>query len=455
MQYEVFISYASDDKPTADAVCAFLESRKLRCWYAPRDIPPGDEWGSAIVSAIGQAGVFVLVMTAQSNISQFVRREVERAVSAGKPVLPLRIEDIEPSQGLELFVSATHWLDAMSPPLERHLEVLAARVRAILHNPSTPIPEDKQASGVSAAGLGNPVRLSHIQPKRLSIAGLVLSGIAAACVLGLAIWAMNSRTHPQPQQLAASSGQYLSESGGSEEIALPVEYSQETTEHKPAEADAPADADQAVPQADLVQPIEVSPNPAKEADPEPAELLENTPETSDKVQVAREPDLALIAPTVEPIPEGAAEDADIEPKKGPVDPERQRLIEKAQAAEVQAKLRPFLDKGSWQPGIPNSNPSGEITPMSLRAIRQHGALETDDQGLKQLLSIANLKGCRGAKLPRTHAQNGKPYDRDRLKWTFTDRFLSLTSEDVSQIREAQNLLIELGDVLVELELLSP
>lgn len=41
MRNTVFISYAHQDKPVADAVCARLEQSGIRCWIAPRDIQPG------------------------------------------------------------------------------------------------------------------------------------------------------------------------------------------------------------------------------------------------------------------------------------------------------------------------------------------------------------------------------------------------------------------------------
>src|SRR5688572_7918813 len=68
--YDVFISYSSKDKQVADAACAALEARRTRCWIAPRDILPGAEWGSAIVDAIGQSRVMVLVYSANANRSQ-------------------------------------------------------------------------------------------------------------------------------------------------------------------------------------------------------------------------------------------------------------------------------------------------------------------------------------------------------------------------------------------------
>lgn len=41
MDFDIFISYSSQDKPTADAACAVLEAAGIRCWIAPRDIMPG------------------------------------------------------------------------------------------------------------------------------------------------------------------------------------------------------------------------------------------------------------------------------------------------------------------------------------------------------------------------------------------------------------------------------
>ena len=36
-----FISYASADSSTANAVCSALEREGVKCWIAPRDVPLG------------------------------------------------------------------------------------------------------------------------------------------------------------------------------------------------------------------------------------------------------------------------------------------------------------------------------------------------------------------------------------------------------------------------------
>jgi hypothetical protein len=132
MAHDVFISYSSKDKTVADAVCATLETRKIRCWIAPRDVPPGEQYAAALVNAINDSKVFVLVLSQGSNTSRQVIREVEEAVDHGIPIIPFRIEDVEPTDAMRYYIKSLHWLDAMNPPLERHLGKLADSVQAIM-----------------------------------------------------------------------------------------------------------------------------------------------------------------------------------------------------------------------------------------------------------------------------------------------------------------------------------
>ena len=69
--------------------------------------------------------MFVLLLSREANDSAFVRREVERAASKGKPVLPVRLEEVTPSRALELFISSEQWIDAWRTPREPHWRRLA------------------------------------------------------------------------------------------------------------------------------------------------------------------------------------------------------------------------------------------------------------------------------------------------------------------------------------------
>ena len=134
MAHDVFISYSARDKPTANAVCGSLEQRGIRCWVAPRDVEPGADWAESIIDAIAAAPVMVLVLSAPANESPQIKREVERAIAKGTVIIPFRIEDVVLSKSLEYYISTAHWLDAMTPPLEAHLDRLAETVARITGN---------------------------------------------------------------------------------------------------------------------------------------------------------------------------------------------------------------------------------------------------------------------------------------------------------------------------------
>jgi TIR domain len=78
MKRTVFISHSSKDKAIGDEVCRFLEAKGVSCWIAPRDVTPGKNYGAAIVEAINECAVFVLILSDDSNKSGQVVREVER-----------------------------------------------------------------------------------------------------------------------------------------------------------------------------------------------------------------------------------------------------------------------------------------------------------------------------------------------------------------------------------------
>lgn len=132
MAHDVFISYSMKDKAVADAVCATLERRKIRCWIAPRDAQGGVFYAESIIDAISESRFMVLVLSSNSNDSAHVTREVERAANGGSIVIPFRIEDVSLSKSLQYFIGPIHWLDALTPPLENHLNQLADNIELLL-----------------------------------------------------------------------------------------------------------------------------------------------------------------------------------------------------------------------------------------------------------------------------------------------------------------------------------
>jgi hypothetical protein len=176
MAHDVFISYSSHDKAVADAVCASLEARRIRCWIAPRDVLPGVPYAEALIDGLNQSRLMVLVFSNNSNTSPQVVREVERAVNKGIAIIPFRIENVVPSKAMEYFVSSSHWLDALTPPLEMHLQRLADTVQVLLSGGNTSLADTAPTSYIPQA----------VTPKARNKA-LPLFIVAGSVVVALAV----------------------------------------------------------------------------------------------------------------------------------------------------------------------------------------------------------------------------------------------------------------------------
>lgn len=93
MSKDVFISYKSEEFEEASWVKSVLESNGISCWMAPSSIPGGSNYAIEIPQAIKQAKVFVLILSSKAQSSQWISREVDRAINEGKIVLPFMLEN--------------------------------------------------------------------------------------------------------------------------------------------------------------------------------------------------------------------------------------------------------------------------------------------------------------------------------------------------------------------------
>lgn len=132
MAYDVFISHSSKDREIAFAICAHCEQEKIRCWIAPRDVLPGEKYAACIVEAIKCSKIMIVVFSSNSNSSIGVSNEIESATKNGLIIVPFRIEEVDPTNEMEYYLSSRHWLDAISPPVEQHVINLTNTIRSIL-----------------------------------------------------------------------------------------------------------------------------------------------------------------------------------------------------------------------------------------------------------------------------------------------------------------------------------
>lgn len=110
----LFISHASLDAAAAARLVGLLEQAGQACWVAPRDIRAGHSYPGEILRGIQGCGAMVVLLSAHANQSPHVAKEVELAHREAKPVLPLRIEAVEPASDLRYWLSAAHWIDGFA-----------------------------------------------------------------------------------------------------------------------------------------------------------------------------------------------------------------------------------------------------------------------------------------------------------------------------------------------------
>ncbi|OQW55823.1 MAG: hypothetical protein A4S17_05820 [Proteobacteria bacterium HN_bin10] len=89
MTDRLFISHASEDEAVANKIVAYLEARGVACWISSRDIPPRAIYADAIVEGMQSCTACAVLVSAASNASKAVKREVELASHEDKAFIPI------------------------------------------------------------------------------------------------------------------------------------------------------------------------------------------------------------------------------------------------------------------------------------------------------------------------------------------------------------------------------
>jgi len=214
---DAFISYANQDKAAADAVCASLESRGLRCWIAPRDVLPGTLYADAIVRALNGARVLVLLLSEHSAASPHVGKEIERASSKRRPIIALRLDLAPLTHALEYFLSESQWVDATAVGLQAALGQTAAAVQALLGPGAGP----PGGPGLRTTANSTARAAAPAAPTAGRRPWLIAAGLAALLVVGAALW-VSKNGRPAERSAEVRDGQLQPATATTTPAATPV-----------------------------------------------------------------------------------------------------------------------------------------------------------------------------------------------------------------------------------------
>lgn len=118
--------------------------------------------------------------------------------------------------------------------------------------------------------------------------------------------------------------------------------------------------------------------------------------------------------------------------------EHDENLAEAKSGKVHTALKFFFTPGYLQPCTNGVERTTKKQPISLSGLQAVGALNDSTQGIQKLYFVV----C--------HDQ-----DKDRPRWGTETNVEFIDSKEFERLRTAQDYLLRLGDVLVELELLSP
>ncbi|MDO8249688.1 MAG: TIR domain-containing protein [Rhodoferax sp.] len=165
---DVFVSYAREDRPLAEQLAHALSASGLQVWW-DRDLAAGSEFTAVIEAKLLGAAVVIVLWSADSVRSSFVRDESSRALKQGK-LLPVRIEDIE----LPLGFGQLHTLDLLDWEGDADDETFQKLLREVRQR-------QQQAPGLLLA----PPRPSRRWPRRST---LLTAGALALVLAGTTTW---------------------------------------------------------------------------------------------------------------------------------------------------------------------------------------------------------------------------------------------------------------------------
>ena len=140
MAHDVFISYAKGDRSRAAELASILETKGLSVWW-DRDITPGRTFDDVIEEALTNARSVVVLWSAESVKSRWVRTEASAAAERDALVpaliepatIPLEFRRVEAAD-------LTNWQgDPNDPELQQLIETLDVRIRTDVRPSTLPV----------------------------------------------------------------------------------------------------------------------------------------------------------------------------------------------------------------------------------------------------------------------------------------------------------------------------
>src|SRR6185369_11079262 len=111
MAGEIFISYRRADEAWARLLHSQLRAEGIEAWYDAQ-VGAGQDWRIATAKALQASRIFVLLFSQAAAESEDIAKELAAAIFSKKLVVPVRIENIQPSGAFLYELASRNWVNA-------------------------------------------------------------------------------------------------------------------------------------------------------------------------------------------------------------------------------------------------------------------------------------------------------------------------------------------------------
>lgn len=136
MLYDIFVSYAREDRPRIEPFVQFMTDRGLDIWFDDR-IPGGSQPFDEIATALRDSSFVLLFWSDSACGSSFVQREIRYAETLGKRIIPIKLDRRAYPAAIALILADRQAVDARNRFPEREMTLICDRIEP---RPQTPAP---------------------------------------------------------------------------------------------------------------------------------------------------------------------------------------------------------------------------------------------------------------------------------------------------------------------------
>jgi serine/threonine kinase PknH len=161
----LFISYSSQDRTTVDALTTALRRGQNQVWF-DQELGGGDSWWAKILEQIRDCEVFVVALSGNWLQSKPSQAELRYAQALNRPILPVRIGDVDSMRVNPL--AALQIIDYREPSVDAGIQLVTA-VHALRAKPvplPDPLPDEPPVPFGYITRLGNQMAEKELSPQQ-------------------------------------------------------------------------------------------------------------------------------------------------------------------------------------------------------------------------------------------------------------------------------------------------